>query len=308
MYVSGGLFRDQERVLVWVGRDRRETPVPLEAKAYLGPHVSRDSQSVLVWTQGRERIVWLYDVRRGTMTRVTGEGRNSRAIWTPDGRVTYAAATSGDEYIFVQALGSAGTVERLAVSGMPSSWSPNGKVLAFVRYAFMQLPGSIWLLAEGRRDPIPFGPPRFTHQYPEFSHDGKWIAYTSNRTGREEVYAEAYPGPGEQVQLSSSGGTQPCWSRDGRELFYTEVDSGMQRTRMMSVPISAGPRLLAGVPRVLFEGRYRWQAMTRGYDVSDDGRRFLMVKPVDRPPSPVRELVLVQNWFEELKAKVPAKR
>ena len=240
------------------------------------------------------------------MTRVTGEGRNSRAIWNPDGRrVTYAAATSGTEYVFVQALDSAGTIERLPVSGMPSSWSPDGKVLAFATIS-TGVVGTIGFLAEGRRDPIPFGNSRFNDRYPEFSHDGKWIAYTSNRTGREEVYAQAYPGPGEQVQLSSDGGTQPCWSRDGRELFYTEIDSRGQHTMLMSVPISTGPRLVAGVPRVLFEGMYRWQAGTRGYDVSADGRRFLMVKPVERPPSPVRELVLVQNWFEELKAKVPA--
>ena len=309
VYATGGIFRDPERLLVWVDRDGKEHPLPLPPRAYLAPHLSPDGQQVVVWTQGRERVVWVYDLRRGTMTRVTAEGRNSRAIWTPDGhRVTFAAATAGPEEVVSMAADGSGGFERLPARGQPSSWSRDGKVLAFTS---SPLGGGgtqnrIWLLSIGEGRPRPFLDSRFIERYPEFSPDGHWIAYTSNETGREEVYAQPYPGPGGRQQFSNNGGTQPAWSHSGRELFYTEIDARTQRTRMMSVPLPPGPGLSAGVPRVLFEGLYRGQAITRGYDVSADGQRFLMVKPKERPPSPVTQLVLVQNWFEELKAKVPA--
>ena len=245
------------------------------------------------------------------MTRVTAEGRNSRAIWAPDGRrVTYASATSGQEVIVSKAADGSGDAESLSrFRGQPSSWSPDGRALAFV----WSLEGGlskngVWILRIGDEEPRPFVGSRFTELYPEFSPDGRWIAYTSDETGRQEVYAQPFPGPGERRQLSNNGGTQPAWARNGRELFYTEIEARTQRMRMMSVPFVAGSPLRAGVPHALFEGQFRDQANTRGYDVTADGQRFLMVKPVQRPPSPVTQMVMVQNWFEELKAKVPATR
>jgi serine/threonine-protein kinase len=307
-YATGGIFRDQERLLVWVDRNGREEPLPLPARAYLGPHLSPDGERVVLWTQGQERLVWVYDLRRGTMTRVTAEGRNSRAIWEPDGRrVTYASATSGEEVIVSKAADGSGDAKSFSVRGQPSSWSPEGQALAFV----WSLEGgrsknAVFLLRIGDEEPRPFVSSRSTELYPEFSPDGRWIAYTSDETGRQEVYAQPYPGPGERRQLSNNGGTQPAWAHNGRELFYTEIDARPQRMRMMSVPLVPGAQLRAGVPHALFDGPFRDQANTRGYDVTADGQRFLMVKPVQRPPSPVTQLVLVQNWFEELKAKVPA--
>ena len=308
VYATGGIFRDQDRLLVWQDRNGREQPLPLLARAYLGPRLSPDGERVVVWTQGQERVVWVYDLRRETMTRVTAEGRNSRAVWTPDGRrVTYASATSGQEVIVSKAADGSGAAEPLPVRGQPSSWSPDGRAIAFVwSLASGQTKNAAWFLRIGEVKPRPFVGSRFTELYPEFSPDGRWIAYTSDETGRQEVYAQPYPGPGERRQLSNSGGTQPAWARSGRELFYTEIDGRTQRMRMMSVPLAAGSPLHAGIPRALFEGLFRDQANTRGYDVTPDGERFLMIKPVQRPPSPVRQMVMVLNWFEELKAKVPA--
>ena len=313
VYATGGIFRDQERVLVWVDRNGNEESLPLPPRAYLGPHISPDGQQMVLWTQGHDRVVWVYDFRRGTMTRVTAEGRNSRAIWAPDGRrVTYASATTGYEQVVSRAADGSGSIEPLPAFGQPSSWSPDGRVLAFIRAVKNDTEwassGSIGLLVSGASEWHPLGSSRFTELYPEFSPDGRWIAYTSDETGRREVYVQAYPGPGERQQISNSGGTQPAWARSGQELFYTEIDEQTQRTRMMSVSFTPGTRMAAGVPRVLFEGTFRGQANTRGYDVTPDGRRFLMVKPKPRPPSPVTQLVLVLNWFEELKAKVPTTR
>jgi Tol biopolymer transport system component len=253
-------------------------------------------------------LVWVYDIRRETMTLVTPEGRNSRAIWVPDGRrVTYASATAGEEVVVSKAADGSGAAVPLPVRGQPSSWSPDAQALAFVWSREAGRSNSaVWILRSGDQEPRSFISSRFTEAYPEFSPDGRWVAYTSDETGRQEVYAQQYPGPGERRQLSNNGGTQPAWAHNGRELFYTEIDGRTQRMRMMSVPLSEGSPLRAGVPRVLFEGLFRDQANTRGYDVTPDGQRFLMVKPVQRPPSPVRQMVMVQNWFEELKAEVPA--
>jgi hypothetical protein len=122
------------------------------------------------------------------------------------------------------------------------------------------------------------------------------------------VYVQPYPGPGARQQVSANGGTGPAWSHDGRELFYTTTQaSGGQATltRIMSVPITLRPHFTMGVARQLFEGRYGATAGIRSYDVTADGRRFLMVQQKERPPAAASEMILVQNWLEELKARVP---
>ena len=166
----------------------------------------------------------------------------------------------------------------------------------------------IWTLSlEGDRRPHPFLQTRFDEDYPDFSPDGRWLAYVSNQSGRAEVYVQPYPGPGVRQQISVDGGTAPAWSRDGRELFYVTASSvGGQAalTKMMVVPVQLKPAFTAGTPRMLFEGRYGASANIRGYDVAPDGRRFLMVQQEDRPPMRVTDMIIVQNWVEELRQKV----
>jgi len=110
-------------------------------------------------------------------------------------------------------------------------------------------------------------------------------------------------------QVSSENGAAPAWRRDGRELYYVEDASadGPLRIRMMAVPITTTPTFSAGAPRVLFEGPFRTDGPFRGYDVTLDGQRFLMVREIAQPPARLPQMVLVQNWFEELKRVVPAK-
>ena len=147
---------------------------------------------------------------------------------------------------------------------------------------------------------------------PAFSPDGRWIAYSSTDSGRQDVYVQPYPGPGERVPVSPGGGRAPVWRRDGAELFYTTPDGyttpdkpGNTMT-MMAVSVSAmADRLVIGPPRSLFGGRFLPAGFLQNYDVTADGQRFLMVRALDPTPEPQTELVLVQNWIEELKARVP---
>jgi len=136
---------------------------------------------------------------------------------------------------------------------------------------------------------------------PQFSPDGRWLAYISDESGRSEVYVQPYPGPGGKWQISTEGGTEPAWNPNGRELFYRSGD------KMMSVEITIQPSFAAGTPRMLYQGRYESGPVpTTDYAVSLDGQRFLMLKPNEQTSSPaLTQIVVVQNWFEELKRRVP---
>jgi Tol biopolymer transport system component len=284
----------------------------LSSRPYLSPRISPDGSRFLVWTQG-DRNVWVHELSRGVTTRLTFEGRNARAIWTPDGtRITYASATAGPENLFWRLSDGGGTADRLASSELaqsPGVWAPDGKTLLFIQDPANRSDSDIWTLSlEGDRRPHLFLQTPFDEQYPDFSPDGRWLAYVSNQSGRAEVYVQPYPGPGARQQISVDGGTAPAWSRDGRELFYvtaTSIGGQAALTRMMGVPVQLKPTFAAGTPRMLFQGRYGATAQIRGYDVAPDGRRFLMVQQKERPPMRVAEMIIFQNWVVELRQKVP---
>jgi serine/threonine-protein kinase len=311
LYAPGGIFPDPDRSLAWVDRNGSAEPLPLSPRPYVMPRVSPDGSRVLVWTQG-DRNVWVHDLSRGVTTRLTFEGRNARAIWTPDGtRITYGSATAGPDNLFWRRSDGGGTTDRLASSESfqsPGAWAPDGKTLLFIQYPANRGDSDIWTLSlEGDRRPQQFLQTPFDEGFPDFSPDGRWLAYVSNQSGRAEVYVQPYPEPGARQQISVDGGTAPAWSRDGRELFYvtaTSIGGQAALTRMMGVPVQLKPAFAAGTPRILFEGRYGATAQIRGYDVAPDGRRFLMVQQKDRPAMRVADMIIVQNWVEELRQKV----
>jgi len=313
LYTSGGIFPEAERSLAWVDRNGSSERLPLPTRPYVSPRISPDGGRFLVWTQG-DRNVWMHDLSRGVTTRLTFEGRNARAIWTPDGeRVTYASATAGAENLYWRRSDGSGTAERMASSERqqaPGAWTPDGKTLLFMQGDAATGYGIWGVSPEGDRRPNPVVQTAFSEQYADLSPDGHWLAYVSNQqSGRLQVYVQPYPGPGARQQISVDGGTAPAWSRDGRELFYTTASSvGGQATltKMMVVPVQLNPAFTSGMPRILFEGRYGTTANIRGYDVAADGR-FLMVQQKDRAPTRLADMIIVQNWDQELTRLVPAK-
>jgi Tol biopolymer transport system component len=181
----------------------------------------------------------------------------------------------------------------------PGSWSGDGQWLAYTE-TDPTTGGDIWALPSGGDHKAravvrtPFG-----EGYPRLSPDGRWLAYTSNESGRNEVLVQSFPEPGGRTQMSASGGIEPVWSRDGRELFYLNGDA------MMAVDVRTSPELAAGAPRKLFEGRYVLSPNTvASYDVSADGQRFLRVQPLHADP-PTDQIQVALSWFEELKRLVP---
>jgi len=138
----------------------------------------------------------------------------------------------------------------------------------------------------------------------EISPDGRWVAYQSNESGQDEIYVRPFPDADRgRWQISTGGGTRPLWARSGKELFYLGPSGAV-----MSASVEGGSTFRAGRPTRLFEGRYLTFATVAGrtYDVSPDGQRFLMLKPGDTDSTAApTSLVVVQNWFEELKRLVP---
>jgi serine/threonine-protein kinase len=315
-YVSGGLSADAERNLVWVDRRGASRPIALPLGPYFAPMLSPNGQRILLWTQGDDRNVWIDDIERGALTRVTSEGRNSRAIWTPDGsRVAFAGTTAGSDNLWWKAADRSGAADRLTSSPniqMPGSFSPDGKTLAFLELS-PTTGYDVWTLSLGGDPrPHPIVQTQFNETYAEFSPDGHWLAYVSDESGRDEVYVQPYPGPGPRTRISSDGGSQPAWARKGHELFYTdyistEAGGGQLSFKMMAVPVNLTPTLSVGLQRELFKGFFVGSAITRGYDVTADGQRFLMAQTRERPPTRVTQIALIQNWSEELLTRVPPK-
>ena len=187
------------------------------------------------------------------------------------------------------------------------SWTPDGRAIVGVEWNGTDYDIVVIDVAATRhKTPLLHG--KAAERYPDISPDGRWIAYASSESGKDEVYVQPFPNLGSRHQISTDGGIAPAWSRDGRELFYTTTATfGGQATltRMMAVSVATAPRFAASPPRVLFEGRYGATGGVRPYDVSLDGQRFLMVTQKERAPISASQMILVQNWLEELKARVP---
>jgi serine/threonine-protein kinase len=309
VYVRGGMFPDLERVLVWIDRAGVVQPIAAPPRAYFAPRLSPDGKRVLVWTSGTDRNVWLYDLVRGTLAPLTREGRNAYSLWMRDGsRVTYRAEMAPQGVMSIAADGTGSAMPLYpggAQRGEPSSWLPDGRTAAYTAA------DGIATMTLGRDQPTMIVKSERAGQ-PEFSPDGRWLAYISTESGRNEVYVQPYPGPGPRLQISVDGGIGPAWSQDGRELFYQLASQAPGETigvlKMMAVTISTNPTFSAGVPRVLFQ-RPAPLALTgtRVYDVTPDAKRFLMTEDKPRPPIKLTEMILVQNWFEELTRRVPTK-
>ena len=289
--------------LLWVDRKGVEQPVNAPQHNYVLPKVSPDGKHVAAGIEEADSQIWVYDLGRDTLTRLTFEGSsNIDPVWTPDGkRIVYKGA--GNRLFWQPADGSAGaealTGSELAANNVPGSWTPDGQVLTFMEIN-PDTGYDVYTLSLKDGNPQPFLRTPSLETAPRFSPDGRFIAYASDESGRIEIYVRSYPGPGGKWQISSEGGSEPVWNPKGRELFYRAGN------KMMAVDVTVQPTFSAGKPRTLFEGPYLPTPRSfPDYDVSPDGQRFLMLKPSEQTSS-LTQIVVVQNWFEELKQKVPA--
>jgi serine/threonine protein kinase len=270
-------------------------PVPLGL--FVAPQVSPDgSQVALTSFDGSNSDLWLIDIRRGTSTRLTSDGgEKGGAKWSSDGaRIIYGSDRRGEKTIYLKSLRGGGD-ELLYRSPKPWTtvwdWSRDGRY-AVIREIDPVTGPDLWVLPTfGERKPFPYLNTRFAEEQGALAPNGRWMAYTSDESGRGEVYVQAFPKPGDKQQISVDGGQRPVWSRDGRELFYTHTSG-----RTMSVSIRADTASIdVGAPRTLFTWPTEAFARLRGTDAASDGR-FVVALVTSDGASKVPALIL--NWPE----------
>jgi Tol biopolymer transport system component len=298
--------------LVVVDLTGRAQPLTDVMPHYLGEmSVSSDGQRVALRSAKANDDIHVFDIPRGSLARFTYEGGDEQnPVWTPDGkRLVYASQRGGTPAMYWKQADGNGTPEQILApqhAHRPSSFSPDGKFLAYTE-VHPQSGLDIWTvrLDEGSsRQPELFLRTRFDEDLPLFSPDGRWVAYRSNESGRMEVYVAQFPGAAVKRQISIDGGDQPLWAPDGKQLFYANG------SRIMSVDLNSESGLHSTKPRMLFERAFSSSSADSGvwghtWAVFPDGKRFLFVENPAQPE--VRELRVVLNWFEELRARVPTK-
>ena len=278
-----------------------------DRRDFLQPRVSPDGRRLALSIRDPENQawnIWVYELERDTFTRLTFEGTiNDRPIWTPDGKwLTFRSNRYGSTDLYRQPSDGSGPVERLTQSEnpqVPDSWSPDGSILAFTELGTTN-GMDIWTLSlGGDRQPRPFLQMPFNERHGMFSPDGGWIAYTSDESGRDEVYVQAFPKSQQGPRIiSTHGGREPMWSPDGRELYYR------RRNQLVAVAVRTSPTFMPGQERILFEGNFVEEIGGRNqyYSVSPDGQSFLMVR--EGEGTTPQSLRIVFNWFEDLRRLV----
>jgi serine/threonine-protein kinase len=307
-YATGGVAPDRRNWLVWVDQKGVEQPVTSLRSAFFAPRLSPDGTTIAYVTTAREAQVWIYDLRRETPQRLPVEGRAEYPIWAAGGtRLLFGVLQPPvSNNLYWQPSDGSAPMVRLTTSEnrqFAGSLSPDERTLAVVeRHPDTRNDIVLLDLPSGRV--TPFLHSSSNKRYPDFSPDGRWIAYSSDESGRDEVYVRPFSGAGQLVRVSREGGVQPLWARDSRQLFYRWQD------QMWVVDVRTDGHFAVSPPRMLFQqAGYSLGEPIRGYDLSHESPpRFLMVKIDDRKPTPVTELTLVQNWFNELRAKMPVGR
>jgi serine/threonine-protein kinase len=285
-----------DRKPVWVDRKGDAQALPgLSPAYYQNPRLSPDGTKAAFMVTGSLIDIWVYDLVRTTFARITSGGSSQFPVWSPDGNhIVYRATRDGSRNLFWRPAYGTGTENRLTDGDKiqaPWSWSSDGTLAIQEGERIFFLP---W---NEPRNAAPFSTaPSYNQTKPRFSPDGKFLAYVSNESGRQEVYVESYRGSKKKWQVSTDGGHEAVWAHSGRELFYRNGE------KMMVIDIRPGPVFSA--PRLLFAGRnYVRGEPSLDFDVSPDDQRFLMIQSPETESTPT-SINVILNFDQDLKRKI----
>ncbi|MGD1069071.1 MAG: protein kinase [Bryobacteraceae bacterium] len=306
-YTSGALGQSLQR-LTWFDRSGKPLGTIGGPVDMSWPAISPDGKTVAFDRRDAQTgfyDIWLHDLARGTDSRFTFNSKNNAfPVWSPDGNYIAFYSNRDGPAVYRKGTGGTGQDEVVDKDGFvkrPTCWSPDGRfLLEETVFATPKTSDDIWVapMAPGSSGgkPYPYLQTEFVEGSAKVSPNGQWLAYRSTETKRAEVYVMTFPNPGGKWQISTNGGNNPVWSRDGKELFFVSADN-----KMMAVDIRAsGNKLEAGVPRALFDARIEPgnTGFGGGFDVSKEGK-FLIPAPVERTDTV--PMTVVVNWPAALK-------
>ena len=295
VYVSGGPAWIGK--LVWADKKGSTTSIDAPPHAYLNPSLSPDGKRVALEISEATRDIHLLDFARGGLVRFTNVAANICPHWSTDGKqVTFARRTeSGFDTVSKSIDSGSETIFMHRDNGEIQTFSPDGKTLLYMHVA-PETSLDLWVKT-GDAQPRPWLMTKFSELLASYSPDGKFVAYCSDESGQYEIYVRTASGEGAKWQISTEGGEEPLWSRDGHELFYRNGQ------KWMAVDVNTAQEFKSGSPLLLFEGPYL-NIPGVSYDVAADGR-FLMLEENFKQP-PTLQVQAIFNWGDEVKARVPA--
>jgi Tol biopolymer transport system component len=297
VYRSSGILATTQPI--WVDRSGKTVATVGPPGDYQAASLSPDRSKLAVELHDLRTAtgdIWILDLLRGPMTRSTFDGaHNNRAIWSPDGSGLVFAGRADIANLVYKTSESSGSGEPLLPPGTerePTDWSADGRSILFHEVG-EKTGRDLWVLQMPDRKPVPFLQSQFNEQTARFSPNGRWVAYVSNETGRDEVYVRSFPEATGRRQISVNGGQAPRWAGDGKELFFIEKDNSV-----VAVAVSSSERFEAGVPQRLFTTDMRNGA--EGW-FSVDGQRFLIIPTPPGPVPAAPPLTVVLDWTSLLK-------
>jgi len=292
----------EKRQLTWYNRAGKRLTTVGDPAGYSSPALSPDGKLLAVTIRDaatKPRALWVFDLTRSTASRLTSDlSDDAEPVWSPDGAsITFQSTRRGHDDLFLKSSAGIGEEELLLDSPnnkRPESWSPDGRFIAFFDLPPAGVP-QLWLLPLDSRKPQQFSRSTFAQLMAQFSPNGKWLAYTSNQSGRSEVYVQSVAEAKGRYLISNAGGFEPQWRADGKELFYSELSTP---ARIMAVDLDEKNGVLKpGIPHGLFEvalGPAGAGQPTHRWVVSRDGQKFLAVTPLEQKTPNVFHVVL--NW------------
>jgi len=308
-----GICEGGARTLYWVDRSGHAEKLPLPARSYEHPRISPDARKLAIEIEGSNHDCYIYDFGSGVLSNITADGVSHWPLWSPDGKtIGYRSGPMGHMRLWQVPADRSHPPEQLPADGLTQnaeSYSPDGLSLAYTAIELGSPAKIVVVPLQGDKKPRPLDESKYAEGSPKFSPDGRWMAYCSLESGKPQVYVQAFPGPGPKTQVSNDGGTDPVWKRSGGELFYRNGDS------MMAVSISTASGFTAGRPHELWKGRYSHGMSSScgppgysssNYDVTADGKRFLMIKDDDQDSATSRQIVVALAWADELNRLVKA--